>query len=217
MSKPAIAPRRVAIFGGTGPTGRRLLAECLSAGHEVTALVRDPGALGERHERLRVLQGDALDAGAVERAVVRQDAVLSALGMRSLFRRSEVCEAGARHLLRAMEKHGVSRAILLSALGVGESRRAGAGWFFNTFIRTTLLRRPYDDKERMEREVRRSGLDWTLVRAPRLTHGPARGDYRASDDPGFRGSAISRADVAAFMAAQLGDERFIRRAVGVAY
>ena len=35
---------RIAIFGATGHVGRELVAQALDAGHEVTALARDPAA-----------------------------------------------------------------------------------------------------------------------------------------------------------------------------
>nr|WP_329344587.1 NAD(P)H-binding protein [Streptomyces sp. NBC_00663] len=55
---------------------------------------------------------------------------------------------------------------------------------------------------------RSSGLDWTVVYPTRLTHGPAKGSYRADDRLPMKGNpTISRADVAAFMrtAAQGGE------------
>ena len=71
---------RIAVFGATGATGRRVVEQALEAGHEVTALVRDPAALGVRHPRLEVVVGDIGQARRVEDVVRGQDAVISALG-----------------------------------------------------------------------------------------------------------------------------------------
>jgi putative NADH-flavin reductase len=72
------------------------------------------------------------------------------------------------------------------------------------------------DASEMESFFQKSGLDWTLVRPPRLTNGPRRGRYRVREGhlPGF-GFTISRADVAAFMISTAENHAFIRKVVGV--
>ena len=57
---------KVLIIGATGATGQILMREALAQGHEVTALARNPSALlAPEDHRLRVLQGNALDASEV--------------------------------------------------------------------------------------------------------------------------------------------------------
>jgi putative NADH-flavin reductase len=70
---------RLTIFGASGQTGRHLLTQALDAGHNVTAVVRDPTRLPLRHQRLQVLAADPLDPAAIAPAVAGADAVLSAL------------------------------------------------------------------------------------------------------------------------------------------
>jgi uncharacterized protein YbjT (DUF2867 family) len=60
---------KVLIIGATGATGQILMREALAQGHEVTALARNPSALAPEDHRLRVLQGNALDASTVGAAV----------------------------------------------------------------------------------------------------------------------------------------------------
>ena len=58
-----------------------------------------------------------------------------------------------------------------------------------------------------------SEIDYTIVRAPRLTDGPFTGKYRVLPDalpPGAL-AHIARADVADFMLLQLTDPRFHRQ------
>ena len=72
---------RLAVFGATGRTGKLLVEQALNAEYDVTAFVR-PRSLGKltiKHERLTVVQGDATDAAAVERAVNGADAVVSVM------------------------------------------------------------------------------------------------------------------------------------------
>jgi hypothetical protein len=75
-----------------------------------------------------------------------------------------------------------------------------------------LLGRVYDDKDVQERIVRRSKLDWVIVRPVILTDGPRTNAYRALVDPrrwtcGF----ISRADVADFLIKQIDDDAFLHK------
>jgi uncharacterized protein YbjT (DUF2867 family) len=70
----------------------------------------------------------------------------------------------------------------------------------------------------MEDVIRASGLDWTLVRAARLTGGRAAGQYRiAPDYPARGGTKISRADVAAFIRTALTDGSYAAAAPALAY
>jgi putative NADH-flavin reductase len=203
---------KLLVLGATGRTGRELLAGALHQGHEVTALVRDPGRLTEQHEHLRVLVGGATDPAIVETAVAGHDAVLCALGPRSARELvgSELMRASVPALVRAMESHGVRRLILLSALGVGESAHSAPAVPRLAFA--TILRQIGKDKRRAEDAVRASDLEWTIVYPPALSNGPATRGYQHGETLDLRGSPrMSRADVAHFMLAQLADARYVRK------
>jgi uncharacterized protein YbjT (DUF2867 family) len=75
---------KVLVIGATGQTGQHAVRQLLARGDDVTAFARNPAAITEVSDRLRVVQGDARDAESLERAVQRQDAVLVAFGSRSL-------------------------------------------------------------------------------------------------------------------------------------
>lgn len=57
---------KVAIFGATGGTGRIMVRKALERGHEVTAAARNPSALPENHERLRVVEADVMQPRTLE-------------------------------------------------------------------------------------------------------------------------------------------------------
>ena len=81
-----------------------------------------------------------------------------------------------------------------------------------------LLKPVYDDMARMEERIRSSGLDWTIVRPPRLTDKPATGRYRTALNLSVRGGyTIGRADLAGAILTLLDDPSTIRAAVGIAY
>jgi len=204
---------KVLIFGANGRTGRCLVEQALAGGHEVSAFVRDPTRTPAWPKRLRVIVGDATDAAAVDVAVAGHDAVVSALGQ-GRDGRAPLAEATG-HIVAAMELHNVRRLVCLSAQGVGESART-SGLVFNLIVRP-ILRKSFDEKERMEQVIRSSRLDWVVVRACRLTNGPARGRYRLDPDHLGATSAISRADAAACMLAQLTSGRYVGRTPALAF
>ena len=72
--------------------------------------------------------------------------------------------------------------------------------FVGALLKNVILRANSADSQEMERVVGSSALDWTIVRPPRLTHGPRTERYRVEDGHLPRGGrVISRADVAHFM------------------
>ena len=78
--------------------------------------------------------------------------------------------------------------------------------------------RSYADLAQMEDELASSGLDWTVVRPPRLTGKPLTGHYRTAYGQNIkRGLFISRADVAHLMLAALDDPETAKQIISVAY
>jgi putative NADH-flavin reductase len=220
---------RLAIFGPTGGTGRRLVERAIAEGHDVTAFARNSSKINARHERLRVVVGDAFDPSSVREAVAGNEAVICVLGSRTpsnpLHPRrpgdpNGVTSVGTKNIISAMEEHGLRRFVCQTAWGVGESKQDPdlAGAFFMKVLVPPLLRDEYADKEAQEKLVFESDLDWVVVRPMILTNGPWTNEYRASVDlkPGLR-PYISRADVADFLMRQLTDDTFLRNAPAIGY
>ena len=209
---------RVLIIGATGGTGRHLLAQALEHGLLVTALVRDPGKLSREHPRLTVLRGDVLDYSAVENAMRKQDAVISALGHKRFFAPTRVLSEGSRNLLRAMETHGVRRFVCMTSLGIGDSV-GRMGLYYSFFVIPVVLPLYFWDKTRQEQSIAASKVQWVIVRPARLTNADGRGVYRHGGNIGsFLWTArIARADVAHFLLEQLTDDSYLGRAAGVCW
>ena len=190
---------KILVVGAAGKIGQWLVKLALEQGHEVTAFARDPSKVEARGERLRLERGDALDPAAVDRAVRGQDAVVSALG--TLDRKSKVRSEGTGLVVEAMKRHGVRRFAVVSAIGVGDSREQArrSSFVFGRIILPLFLEKPFADMARMEEIVKDSGLEWVIVRPTGLVDRPASGKVRAVVDGSSVGTAIPRADVAAFM------------------
>lgn len=212
---------RIVIAGATGRTGRRLLAQALERGHEVTAFVRTPAKLPGRLYRphgggsvsplLRVVAGHVRDRGALAEAVEGAEAVVTAFGGR-VRKEGRVRTEGAAALVGAMKAAGVRRLVALSAYGAGESRNGGP---YARWIRR-LIPAEYEDTEGMERIVRRSGLAWVLVRPTLLMNRRLTRRYRAAEDleVGWF-PRIARGDVAHFMLGEVTGDRWTGRAPGL--
>jgi putative NADH-flavin reductase len=208
------------VLGATGGTGRELVRQALDAGHDVTAFVRDPRRLTQRHPRMRTVSGDVLDRSAVARVLPGHDAVRCLLGS-SVTKVGTVRSEGTRNIVCAMEKGGVRRLVCLGSLGYGDSREAlkRTSVFFKYALVPLLMGRVFADHQRQEERVKGSALDWIIVRPGSLTNGPRTGAYRhgfPANDATIK-VIVSRADVADFMLKQLNDDTNLRQTPRISY
>jgi putative NADH-flavin reductase len=219
---------KLTVFAATGGIGRQILDQAVAAGHDVTAVVRNPQKLSGD---VRTIQADlsAPDAAVLEASVAGADAVLSGLGPRSKAD-TGIVAPGTRAIVEAMTAAGVRRLVVVSAAPIGTvaspgrpnppKHDPGDGFFMrNLFSPMTraALRTNYADLALMEDILRDSGLDWTIVRPPRLTSKAATGTYRTAYGQNLkRGLFISRADVAHLMLDVLGQPASIRQVIGIA-
>lgn len=210
---------RLAVFGATGGTGQQVIRQALEAGHEVTALARRPEALPISDDRLRVVAGDVLDPASAAGPVAEADAVVSTLGIGYSRKPTVVYSLGTSNIMDAMRAARVRRLVCLSTAGMDSS--PGASLLvhaLHALVLRRLLRHPYADMLEMERRLADSDLDWTVVRAARLTNGPRRGNYRtAVRRSAGRGLSISRADLAACLLRCTGDSSVHRCWLEIAY
>ena len=209
---------KLLIIGATGGTGRALVEQALAQGHVVTAFARKPLKITTSHDRLTVAKGNVLDYNSLDQAVHGKDAVLSALGHKRLFIKTTILSEGTRNIIKAMQIHHVKRLICETSLGIGESRWR-MGLYYTLFVIPFITFFYFRDKERQERYIKQSSLDWIIVRPGQLTNGRKRGTYRHGLNIGsiLLTVRISRADVADFMLKQLTDDSYLRKTPGVAY
>ena len=220
---------KLTIFAATGGIGRQALEQAVAAGHDVTAIVRNPKKLSRQ---VRTVTADLAtpDVAALESAVAGADAVLSGLGPRS---NSEagIAWRGTRAIVQAMQATDVRRIVVVSAAPIGTvpspgrpkppKHDPGDGFFMRNLFGPLVkaaLRKHYADLALMEDVLWSSDLDWTIVRPPRLTDGPLTGTYRRAYGQNLRrGFLISRADVAHLMLRALEKPETIKQAIGIAY
>lgn len=145
----------LAITGGTGFVGSRLIALAVEAGHQVRALTRreQPARDG-----VTWVRGDLDAADALVELCTGADAVIHVAGVvnapdREGFAHGNI--TGTANMLAAAQAAGVRRFVHVSSLASREPQLSAYGW----------------SKGEADRLVRASGLDWTIVRPPAI-YGP---------------------------------------------
>ncbi len=201
---------KLAVFGGTGRTGRLTVRDALDAGHDLSVLARDPTLVALEHPKLRVVLGDVRDIDAVRATVRGTDAAIVMIGT-ALRMPGMTMSEGTDTIVRAARAERVRRLIVVSADGAGASRR---GLPLPLRVGYLFIGQYIAEKERQERIARESGLAWTIVRPTQLTDGPPTGRAVTSRGPGTR-NQVSRADLAAFLVAQTGSDEFVGHTPGL--
>ncbi|MDN5288367.1 MAG: NAD-dependent epimerase/dehydratase family protein [Mucilaginibacter sp.] len=202
---------KVLVLGANGGTGRLVVERAVEMGHEVSVLVRHAG-LSSR-TGVRVIEGDALNAEHVLRAMHQQDAVIECIGGNAPWMNQKLEREAMQNIVAAMKESGTRRLLVVSAMGVADSAR-NSPWWYQLFVVPTFLRGIIADKKAMEKIVRESSLDWIIARPPILTYGAATGDVKVL---GARktGHVITRADLANWLVEQLESESHVGQAVVV--
>jgi len=214
--------RNILVIGANGGIGRQTVEAALAMDFQVTAVLRDPSKLSRVHPNLKIVKGNILEPAGFESHLHGKDAVISAIGVKGGLMHDEpttLYSQGNYRLLEAMRREGIKRVFFISASAVEISPvlplmvRLVA-----KYVIQKLLRHMYSDLRAMERLVRQSEADWTIIRPPRLTDKPATGKYRWSVNRFLRNAlSISRADVAHFMLHHICDEATYKGLVEIGY
>ncbi|HET7817449.1 MAG TPA: NAD-dependent epimerase/dehydratase family protein [Sphingomicrobium sp.] len=145
----------LAVTGGTGFVGSRLLALATQGGDRVRALTRRPQSPGDGVEWV---EGSLEDRGALERLVEGSDAIVHVAGVINAPDAAGFDKGNAQGtlaMLAAATAAGVRRFVHVSSLAAREPKLSQYG----------------ASKARAEELVERSGLDWAIVRPPAV-YGP---------------------------------------------
>lgn len=191
---------KLALIGATGRTGAHTVTTALDRGHTVTVLVRNPDKLPDPvRGQVRVVVGDSTDVHAVSDLLGDTDAVVSALG--PVGKQADLHTRTARALVQVMSGTGPRRFVGVSGAGIDVpgDRKAPKDRVISRLIQT-LGGEVVKDKPAEHAVWAASGLDWTLVRPPRLVDGPgSQGPLEQDAHESTRSSKITRADLGAFL------------------
>ncbi len=206
---------KIAVFGGTGRTGKHIVEQALAQGEAVNVLARTPAKVEIDNPRLVVIEGDIKNLAAVEQTIRGVDAVLSALGPTSNEPVFEVSQ-GMEHIIAAMKKQDVTRLIITAGAGVGDPKDEPK--LFNhvmNFLLKLMAKNVLADMSKVVEMVRSSDLDWTVVRLPMLTDDPKTGQVKVGYVGKGMGARITRSDIAAFMLSQVEDQTYLHQSPAI--
>lgn len=203
---------KLTIFGATGGTGKQLVEQALAAGNHVVAYVRNPSKLDFMHKYLTIVQGELVDQMMIERAVSGVDAVISVLGPRGGSKDKPITQ-GMQNIIAAMNKYGVRRLIISSTLSVKDPNDLPdfKAKVLVNFVKLTM-RAAYEEIISVAETVRKSDLNWTILRLTTLNNNPKSGKVRVGYlGKGEVGLRISRADLAQFMLKQVQNTKYLQQ------
>ena len=163
-ANPAVS--KIAIFGGTGQTGRECVFQALKADHKVVVLARNPAKLlippgsgGDQAEKpmesknLFVIQGDVTDAASVDALFAAHpdiSGVIVALGGRTKDVGPTMLTVGTTNIVRSMKaKSKAKRIATVTVIGTGDSEKSAPLKF--KLLMYTMMRSIYADKNRQEK------------------------------------------------------------------
>lgn len=201
----------IAVFGGSGRTGHRVIDRLLANGEDVRALIRRIGDFGLAAPGLTIIAGDVLDSDAVDRTVAGSNAVVSVFG-HVKGSPDDVQTRGTRLIVAAMKAHGIRRIVSLSGGGLPAPQDQPK--LPDRVIRFLLRRlspQVLQDAIDHHAVLTASDLDWTIVRGPRLTEGSPQGTHRVGWVGVNASTQIDRDDLADFIVAQITDSTFLRQ------
>jgi putative NADH-flavin reductase len=169
----------IAVFGGTGRVGSRVIEYALAEGHSVRALVRDPSKVKPR-AGLEVIAGDVLNPDDVARTIVGTDAVISGLGGAGVDNPGDAQSQGMRNIVAAMQQHGVRRVLGVAGGGILDSVNGGLRHDQPSF--PAVFKKVSAKHKEAWHAMRDSGLDWTMVATGDIVPGERTGVYRTLED-----------------------------------
>jgi uncharacterized protein YbjT (DUF2867 family) len=205
----------ILVIGGSRGIGLACVRHALDRGHRVRAFARSAEAIPLEHENLEKRTGDAAQADDVAAALDGIDAVILALGIpktaAALLRPIHLFSGSTAILIPAMQERGIRRLLAVTGFGSGDSYARVSSAERVAF--QGIMGRAYADKNRQEKLIMDSDLDWTIARPGFLTSNRMTGKYQVLTEPTtWRNGLIARADVAHFLIAAAEEGTFIREA-----
>jgi len=167
------------LLGATGRTGQHVVSEILSQGHTVVALVRPSGSLTPR-TGLTVVAGSPLSKSDVKSPLSAAPSLTPSAAIITLntVRKSDSPFApqvspprfladSCANVCEVLDHAGIYRIVVMSTAGVGDSW-ATLPWLTKAFMGWTNIKYALEDHGLVDKEIRMTKMDWTLVRATRL-------------------------------------------------
>jgi len=156
----------VVMAGATGRAGRLIVKELLNKGFQVRAMLMPPfdppDPPGLKEPGVTLTEGDLTSVESLEKVMEGADFVISAIGSKKPFSRKEndkIDNMGNQNLARAAKAKGLQHMVVISSIGVGNSREALSSFMYKVAMRMIL-----NAKEKSENFISTYGMDYTIIR-----------------------------------------------------
>lgn len=201
--------KKIAVVAANGRTGKAFVEQALTAGHIVRAGIHRTNNLNP-HPNLTVITCDATKAAEVMELIKDQDAVVSFIG-HVKGSPAHVQTESTQVIISAMESMGIRRIVSLTGTGVrfeGDEITM-IDRILNSIIEIIDPSRIKDGRDHVKL-LKKSNLDWTIVRVLKLTDGPKRPFLLLKHGP--TKLFVSRKDVATATLEVITNGSFIKEA-----
>ena len=183
-----------------------MVDHALARGHEVSGLIRSASPI---KTTFTAITGDPTDPEVLASVLPRHDIVISCLGQRGQAD-AGVLQRSAQAMLDAIRRTS-GRPIFVVSQGLLFPSRKPL-----VFLLRWMLGRHVRDSRAMEAIVRAKGVDWMIVRPPRLLDGGESEGYRVAVEVRPKGRAsMQRTDLAAFLLDEAEARRYSQQVVGI--
>lgn len=204
----------IAIIGATGSTGKELVRLALEADYKVTVVARDPAQVKPRN-KMSVIKGDVTDLDSLVKAFENADVVVSCFGPAQHRKVGTLMSTGTINIINACEKARVKRFIFMSGFVQADYSELSFVAKLITPIFRMIYHQSFHDKNIAEAAIQQSKLDWTIVRAPGLTHSQPTGKYKAGIKNKIFFGFMSFADCAKCLLDSIDEKGWIKQMINV--
>lgn len=215
----------LALIGGTGRAGSQVINEALERGYHLRILARDPSKV-TKHERVTVVQGDALNEESLDKLLEGADAVVSTLGPAGINQSLKLAKASAKQwlcsnstklLLPLMKKHNIKRVMFTGGASL-RTPQDNNSWFMSFMLNKLapkILGEMCDDRQKEYEMLVESEADWTFARCGGITEDAGQEKLKTSAER-FQGGKIHSRQLAKFLLDQLTRAEYRQKAVYIA-
>ncbi|MEO6869675.1 MAG: SDR family oxidoreductase [Ginsengibacter sp.] len=211
--------KQIIIFGATGGTGKLLAEQALQKGFGVTVIVRNTKLFYLQHQNLQIIKGDVFNASTFEKCMQGKDAVISCLGVGNSKKPTTVYSEGISNIIASMKKNSVCRLICISAGAVDVPPKGNIMTkFFIKHLLQRIFKNLYSDMLVMEKLVKATDLNYTIVRPPWLRNTKLTRKYRVAVSEHLHNpTKISRADLAHYLVNNIDTVQTFKKTIELSY
>lgn len=202
---------QVTIFGANGKVGSLVVEACLEMDYDVVAFIYGKNNFNPR-KRLQIINGNIYNIEDVEKALIKSDAVISALGSWRTPNKN-ILTMGMKNIIPTMQNIGIKRIISLTGAdaNLNDEYISFFRKLFSQFLKI-IAKKIIQDAETHMHLLTESDLSWTVIRSPVMNNNGSASAYKFTDKRPLPWTTINRKSVALAMVKSLVDNKYEKKA-----